>query len=85
MSFDSLDIGLSAQDGHSFVLSARVPLHPHASLLWLPALGVAAKHYLPFAEVLAERGVAVFVHEWRGNGTSNLRPNRHNDWDTGNC
>ena len=80
MSFDSLDIGLAAQDGHSFVLSARVPLHPHASLLWLPALGVAAKHYLPFAEVLAERGVAAFVHEWRGNGTSNLRPNRHNDW-----
>jgi predicted alpha/beta hydrolase len=80
MSFDALEFGLSTQDNHSFVLHARVPPHPHASLLWLPALGVAAKHYLPFAETLAERGVAVFVHEWRGNGTSNLRPNRHNDW-----
>jgi predicted alpha/beta hydrolase len=80
MSFDALDIGLSTQDDHSFVLHARVPRHPQASLLWLPALGVAARHYLPFAEALAGRGVAVFVHEWRGNGTSNLRPNRRHDW-----
>lgn len=80
MSFDALDIGLSTQDHHSFVLHARIPTHSHGSLLWLPALGVAAKHYLPFADALAERGLAVFVHEWRGNGTSNLRPNRNSDW-----
>ena len=80
MNFDALDIGLSTQDDHSFVLHARIPIHPHASLLWLPALGVAAKHYLPFAEVLAERGVAVFVHEWRGHGSSSLRAGRQHDW-----
>lgn len=80
MSFDTLEFPLSAPDGHRFVLGARVPPHPHASLLWLPALGVAAKHYLPFAEALAERGVAVFVHEWRGNGSSNRRPDRRGDW-----
>jgi len=41
---------------------------------------VAAKHYLPFAQGLAEHGIAVFIHDWRGNGTSSLRPTRSNDW-----
>lgn len=57
-----------------------MPPLPRASLLWLPALGVAAKHYLPFAEALAVRGIAVFVHEWRGNGSSTMRAGRRNDW-----
>lgn len=80
MSLQSLDIPLVADDGHRFNLIARIPARPRRSLLWLPALGVAAKHYLPLAEALAARGVAVFVHEWRGNGSSNLRPSRRNDW-----
>ncbi|KAF1709994.1 hypothetical protein CSC70_09985 [Pseudoxanthomonas kalamensis DSM 18571] len=74
------DIALSADDDHAWTLLARLPDAPQAALLWLPALGVAARHYLPFAEVLAERGVAVFVHEWRGNGSSSLRPDREHDW-----
>ena len=49
-------------------------------MLWLPALGVAARHYLPFAEALAARGVAAFVHEWRGHGSSSLRADRELDW-----
>ncbi|MFC3549790.1 alpha/beta fold hydrolase [Lysobacter cavernae] len=69
-----------ADDGHRWQVFARVPAQPRASLLWLPALGVAAKHYLPFAEALAAGGIAVFVHEWRGNGSSNLRPGRRDDW-----
>lgn len=71
---------LQADDGHRWQLLARLPRAPRASLLWLPALGVAAKHYLPFAEALAARGIAVFVHEWRGNGGSNLRADRAHDW-----
>ncbi len=67
-------------DGHRFELLARTPDSPRTALLWLPALGVSAKHYLPFADALAERGVAVFLHEWRGNGSSNLRPSRKADW-----
>ena len=67
-------------DGHRFELLARAPVNPATGLLWLPALGVPARHYLPFAETLAERGVAVFLHEWRGNGSSNLRPSRAVDW-----
>ncbi|MFC5741704.1 alpha/beta fold hydrolase [Dyella tabacisoli] len=49
-------------------------------LYWLPAMGVAAKHYLPLAEALAARGIAVALHEWRGIGSSNRRAGRHSDW-----
>jgi predicted alpha/beta hydrolase len=73
-------MAVSASDGHAWQLAARMPSRPVASLLWLPAMGVAAKHYLPFAEALAARGIAVFVHEWRGNGSSSLRAGRDRDW-----
>lgn len=77
---DTADIALRATDGHRWSLTARVPANPIASLLWVPALGIAARHYAVFAEALAARGVAVFVHEWRGNGSSSLRPSRDSDW-----
>ena len=80
MSIQELEIPLSTGDGHCYNLIARIPANPQASLLWLPALGVAARHYLPFAEALAATGVAVFLQEMRGNGSSNLRPSRQVDW-----
>jgi predicted alpha/beta hydrolase len=49
-------------------------------LYWLPAMGVAAKHYMPLAEALVARGIAVALHEWRGIGSSNRRAGRHCDW-----
>ncbi len=67
-------------DGHAAELIARVPAAPRMRLLWLPAMGVAARHYLPLADALAARGVAVFLHEWRGNGSSTLRAGRDGDW-----
>jgi predicted alpha/beta hydrolase len=67
-------------DGHEALLLARTPEVSRSALLWLPALGVAAKHYLPFADALAARGIAVFLHEWRGNGSSNRRAGRDCDW-----
>lgn len=73
-------VPIETGDGHRWQLQASVPARPHATLLWLPAMGVAAKHYRPFAEALAARGVATFVHEWRGNGSSNLRASRQQDW-----
>ena len=75
-----LELPLSTDDGHRYNLIARIPARPKASLLWLPALGVAARHYLPFAEALAADGIAVFLQEMRGNGSSNLRPSRQVDW-----
>lgn len=80
MNIRALELPVQGTDGHAWTLAARVPEHAWAHLLWLPALGVAARHYLPFAEALAARGVAVYLHEWRGNGSSSLRPDRRHDW-----
>lgn len=71
---------VASEDGHRWILLARIPESPRASLLWLPAMGVAAKHYLPLADALAQRGVAVFLHEWRGIGSSDRRAGRGSDW-----
>lgn len=49
-------------------------------IYWLPALGVAAKHYLPLAQALAGQGMAVAIHEWRGIGSSSKRASRSVDW-----
>jgi predicted alpha/beta hydrolase len=76
----SRDIRLVALDGHRYQLLARIPDRAKRTLLWLPALGVAARHYLPLADALAARGIAVFVHEWRGHGSSSLRAGRNCDW-----
>ncbi|MFC5578514.1 alpha/beta fold hydrolase [Lysobacter niabensis] len=73
-------IDVQADDGHRWQVLGVVPPDAHSRLLWLPAMGVAAKHYLPFAQGLAEHGIAVFIHDWRGNGTSSLRPTRSSDW-----
>lgn len=78
ISVRALDV--EASDGHRWQTLAVLPSQPRSRLLWLPAMGVAAKHYLPFAHALASRGTAVFVHDWRGNGTSSLRPGRNADW-----
>lgn len=51
-----------------------------AALLWVPALGVAARHYEPLALALARRGIAVAIHEWRGIGSSDRRAGRRSDW-----
>ncbi len=73
-------IALEAGDGHRFELISIVSVNARRSLLWLPALGVAARHYLPLAQALARRGTAVFLHEWRGHGSSSLRAGRGCDW-----
>lgn len=77
---DAASIELQTADGHRWSLAGCVPDRPHTALLWLPALGVGAKHYLPFAQALAARGVAAYVHEWRGAGSSSLRAGRDCDW-----
>lgn len=76
----ALELPVAAGDGHQASLLAHIPDSARSALLWLPALGVAAKHYLPFAETLASRGIAVFLHEWRGSGSSNRRAGRDCDW-----
>lgn len=73
-------IEVEVSDGHRWQLLAIVPDRPAARLLWLPAMGVGAKHYAAFAQGLAQRGIATFIHDWRGNGSSSLRPSRTSDW-----
>lgn len=80
MSIESREIDAESGDGHRFKLIARVPADARHSLLWLPALGIAAKHYIPLADSLAARGVTVILHEWRGNGSSTLRADATHDW-----
>lgn len=76
----SLALPVETGDGHRAELQARIPDAASASLLWLPGMGLAARHFLPFAEAMAARGIATFVHEWRGNGSSSLRASRAADW-----
>ncbi|MEO7067373.1 MAG: alpha/beta fold hydrolase [Rhodanobacter sp.] len=49
-------------------------------LYWVPAMGVPARHYLPFAQALAAYGIAVALHEWRGIGSSKVRAGRRSNW-----
>ncbi len=69
-----------ASDGARAELILVAPPAPRAALLWIPALGVPAKHYKPFAEALACHGIAVAIHEWRGVGSSDRRASRRVDW-----
>lgn len=73
-------LGVEAADGHRFDLLVHEVPRPRAALLWLPALGVAARHYAPLAGALAGHRIATFVHEWRGHGSSSLRAGRRCDW-----
>lgn len=74
------DIALEGADGHRWQLVGYGPAAPRAVLLWLPAMGVAARHYLPLAEALAGYGIATFLHEWRGHGSSSVRAARGINW-----
>ena len=70
-----------AGDGHRFeLLHIPARLSPRLQLLWLPALGVPARHYLTLAQALAAHGCAVTLMEWRGHGSSQLRAGRNQDW-----
>ncbi len=75
-----VNLTATAGDGHAWELIGCVPAARKTTVLWLPALGVSARNYLPLAQALAGHGVATFVHEWRGNGSSSLRPSRTVDW-----
>jgi len=77
----ALTLQVTASDGHRFeLLHVAAPAPPSHHLLWLPALGVSARHYLPFAQALSQRGCSVTLHEWRGHGSSKLRASRARNW-----
>jgi len=45
-------------------------------IIFMPAMGVEAAYYSPFAEALAHKGHTVVLADHRGLGTSNLRASR---------
>ena len=72
---------LRMADGSTADLLVFQPAQPaRAALLWLPAMGVAARHYEPLARAMAGHGVAVALHEWRGHGSSSQRAGRGTNW-----
>jgi predicted alpha/beta hydrolase len=74
-------VALHMADGASAdLLVYRATGDERASLLWIPALGVAARHYEPLALALNAHGISVGLHEWRGLGSSDRRASRQSDW-----
>jgi predicted alpha/beta hydrolase len=71
---------LSACDGSTLEARWFAPAQPQAGLLWIPAMGVAARSYDRFAEQVAARGVAMLVAENRGGESSSLRARRGVDF-----
>jgi predicted alpha/beta hydrolase len=78
---DTAVLKVVAADGAQAELLAVRPRGPvRRALMWLPAMGVPARHYMPLAELLAMQGVAVAIHEWRGLGSSDQRASRGTNW-----
>lgn len=74
-------IKVSSADDAGFELLVVDPAGAwHQLLYWVPAMGMPARHYLPLAESMAARGIAVAVHEWRGIGSSSQRAGRQDNW-----
>ena len=80
MSVRAFEMPVVARDGHRFAVQARIPASPQATLLWHGGMGIAARHFLPFADAIAARGIAAFVPDWRGLGSSSVRASRDCDW-----
>ncbi|UXI66711.1 alpha/beta hydrolase family protein [Tahibacter amnicola] len=76
----SARLPVASADGHTADLLVFPASRPGPGLLWIPALGVPARKYAPFAQALSERGVSVALHEWRGADSSSWRAGRHCDW-----
>lgn len=80
MPHDQPVLPVTAGDGHRFDL-IHVPAEaPEQRLLFLPGMGLSARQYIAFGQALASRGIEVFIHEWRGIGSSTLRAARSVDW-----
>lgn len=79
MAHEERTVAVEASDGHRFEL---IEIGPDGAptLLFLPGMGISARNLIPFGRALAERGLRVLLHEWRGNGSSSIRARRGVDW-----
>ncbi|MEM1080425.1 MAG: alpha/beta fold hydrolase [Pseudomonadota bacterium] len=73
-------VSVTTQDHHRFeLIDCGDPSCDH-TLLFLPGLGITARYLIGFGEALAQHGIRLLIHEWRGNGSSNLRAARGQNW-----
>ncbi|MEX2498279.1 MAG: alpha/beta fold hydrolase [Wenzhouxiangellaceae bacterium] len=80
MPHDQPVVEVQCRDNHRFELIDIAPEYPERNMLLLPGMGISARHYIGFAQQLARAGTRVFIHEWRGNGSSSLRAGNGRDW-----
>ena len=80
MPHDQATLTIERPDGHCFELIHVVATTPRHSLFFVPGMGLSARLFIPFAQSLTGIGVETFIHEWRGNGSSNWRASRARDW-----
>ncbi len=67
-------------DGASNQWRLFLPPEADTILVWMPALGVAARHYDRLAQAFAQRNVGVALMECRGIGASSVRAGRRQDF-----
>lgn len=73
-------LAVECEDGHRFELIHVPSPQPRRRLLMLPGMGLTARQYIAFAQALAHHGTEVWVHEWRGLGSSSVRASRLSNW-----
>lgn len=80
MPHDQPVVALTAEDGHRFEVIHVPADRPRQTLFMMAGMGLSARQYIDFAQALAGHGIEVFIHEWRGIGSSNVRAARICDW-----
>ena len=73
-------VAIRTEDGHRFELIHVPAEQPRQTVFMLAGMGLSARQYIAFGQVLAGHGLEVFIHEWRGIGSSNVRAARLCDW-----
>ncbi len=71
---------ISTADRHEFELIQVPAADCRHRLLFLPGMGMSARQYIGFGRALAGHGIEVWLHEWRGMGSSSLRAARGCNW-----
>lgn len=80
MPHDQPVIPVTTRDNHQFELIHVRAQRAHSAMLFLPGMGMTSRQYIGFAQAVAREGIEVFIHEWRGLGSSSLRASRDCDW-----
>lgn len=80
MPHDQPVLQVTTSDGHQFELIDCGDSSCRYTLLFLPGLGISARHLIRFGRALAEHNIRALIHEWRGAGSSSLRASRTCNW-----